>query len=280
MVVPARDEEAVVGRCLETLRVGVPQDAFELVVVCNGCSDRTAGVARAHGARVLETSRAGKAHALNLGDAAVTTFPRFYVDADVEVTGGALAAVADVLRSGQALAASPRPRFDLRGASMASRAYHAIWTRLPYVRESHVGSGAIGLSEAGRRRFDRFPDAIADDFFVYHLFAPHERQTVESCSHTVRAPRTARALVRRKSRVRAGNAQARRLGLVPSSASRPRRAAWLGVVARHPWLLPAAPVYAAISFASALGAWRKTREGALHVWERDETSRREQAVWP
>jgi len=55
VVVPARDEEALVGPCVAALRVAaarvpVPVDVF---VVADRCRDATAAVARAAGARVL-----------------------------------------------------------------------------------------------------------------------------------------------------------------------------------------------------------------------------------
>jgi glycosyltransferase involved in cell wall biosynthesis len=270
IVIPAHDEEAVLGRCLAALRVGAPPDAFEVVVVCNGCRDRSAEVARRAGVVVLETAERGKPAALNLGDAAATAFPRFYLDADVEVTGAALADVARVLSSGRALAAAPCLELDYAGVSLASRAYHAVWRRLPYVRERHVGSGVVGLSAEGRRRFDRFPDAIADDLFLYHLFAPHERLTVASATFTVRPARTLAELVRRKTRVHAGNAELRGRGLAPHAGT---QTAWVRVVLARPWLLPCAPVYLGVSLASQLRARRKLRSGALGVWERDESSR-------
>ena len=279
VVIPAHNEEAVLGRCLDALRSGARPGAFATVVVCNGCTDRTADVARRAGVAVLETPRPGKAGALNAGDAAVSGFPRFYVDADVRVTGGSLLAVAEVLRSGGALAAAPRLEVDLTGASRPVRDYYRIWMRLPYVASGHVGSGVVGLSEQGRGRFDRFPEAIADDCFLYSLFAPGERRTVPGAAFTVFPARAARDLVRRKSRVDAGNVELRRRGLLPDGAGGGAatsvfgRADWLRVVRADPRLAAGAPAYAVISGAAKLLARRKLRRGDLSSWERDESSR-------
>ena len=54
-------------------------------VVANACTDRTAEIAREAGVRVVEISTPGKANALRLGDAECVTFPRIYVDADIEL---------------------------------------------------------------------------------------------------------------------------------------------------------------------------------------------------
>jgi len=49
VVVPARDEEQRIGRCLRALgrQRGVAPDAYEIVVVLDRCSDETAAAARA-----------------------------------------------------------------------------------------------------------------------------------------------------------------------------------------------------------------------------------------
>ena len=67
-LVSAHNEEALIGECVGSL-VGVeyPADRLQVVVIANNCSDRTAEMARAAGARVLERSdpvREGKPHAL------------------------------------------------------------------------------------------------------------------------------------------------------------------------------------------------------------------------
>src|SRR4051794_9821734 len=88
IIVPAHNEAATIGRCLRALTEGGRPGEFEIVVVCNGCTDRTAAEARRfvpRGVTVLETDAASKVHALNLGDAAAHAFPRLYVDADVVI---------------------------------------------------------------------------------------------------------------------------------------------------------------------------------------------------
>jgi glycosyltransferase involved in cell wall biosynthesis len=46
IVIPAHNEEAVIARTLATLlRTAMPRE-FEVIVVCNGCSDRTAETVR------------------------------------------------------------------------------------------------------------------------------------------------------------------------------------------------------------------------------------------
>lgn len=42
--------------------------------------------------------------------------------------------------------------------------------RLPTVEDALIGSGVYAMTGAGRARFDRFPEVIADDLFARNLF--------------------------------------------------------------------------------------------------------------
>ena len=147
-------------------------------MVCNGCSDNTAEISRGFGkaVRVIETKVPSKTYALNLGDGAVDSFPRLYIDADVILTPESVRKVASVLESGAAHAAAPRPvDVFLPGTQWAVRAYYRFWGALPYIQEGMIAAGAYALSREGRARFKDFPEVIADDGYVRLLFGPHER---------------------------------------------------------------------------------------------------------
>lgn len=70
VVVPAHDEEAVLGATLESLAaLDYPEHLRRIVVVADNCSDRTAEIAMARGADVLvrdDAERRGKGYALAL----------------------------------------------------------------------------------------------------------------------------------------------------------------------------------------------------------------------
>src|SRR5436305_10679684 len=99
VIIPAHDEETTIGRCLEGLLADAREDEFEVIVVCNGCTDRTADVARSfeRGATVIEIDRASKYLALRAGENHASGFPRFYIDADVITSAQAVRDVAAVL---------------------------------------------------------------------------------------------------------------------------------------------------------------------------------------
>jgi glycosyltransferase involved in cell wall biosynthesis len=281
VVIPAHDEEAVVGRCLSALVGHARPGELEVAVVCNGCTDSTAEVARRfkNGVRVIETRVASKTHALNLGDAAVTGFPRYYIDADVELPLESLRRIAGRL-DGDVLAAAPSMAPDLSDSSWPVRAFYAIWTRLPCTREGMIGCGVYVLSERGRRRFGTFPDVVADDGFVRMHFAPQERARVDDAPVRVVPPATLSELVRVKARSRMGGFElARRYpALVAGARGRRGLADALRVVAVRPWLWPHACVYLWVNVRARMLARRRLARRAAYVWDRDASSRRAGAV--
>src|SRR5437763_9740470 len=55
MLIPAYNEETLIGRLLENLgRLDYPRSRFDIYVVADNCDDRTAALARSLGARVYE----------------------------------------------------------------------------------------------------------------------------------------------------------------------------------------------------------------------------------
>src|SRR5215470_15785191 len=106
IVVPAHNESSVIARTLQPWVDGQGSEDVSVVVVCNGCSDETAAIARRFGptVRVIESEIASKTHALNLGDQISSSFPRIYVDGDVLITLDAIRALASRLERGDVLA--------------------------------------------------------------------------------------------------------------------------------------------------------------------------------
>lgn len=275
VVMPAHNEEAVIGRALRGMLAG-SQGRIEVVVVANGCRDSTAELARVagHGILVIDIAQASKIAALNAGDAAAAVFPRAYVDADIEVDAAALLALATALRTGPALVASPSLRLDLDAANRWVRAYYSIWQLSAYRHGGHIGSGIYALSAEGRARFPAFPPVIGDDRYVQGLFAETERLTLSDHFFTVRPPRTIRALIARGGRIAAGNQQLRNAGLagsVPSVGSSFREL--VGRVVRRPALWPAFALYCVVQLSTRRRATARLGTQDELVWTRDETSR-------
>ena len=202
VIIAAYDEEAVLGATLDALRDDAPE--AEVIVVPNGCSDRTADVARSRsGVRVIELAHGSKPHALNAGDAVATTYPRIYLDADIRVPRGAIDALVRALEQPGVLAAVPARRLDVEGRPWMVRAHSRVHERLPVFRDGLFGRGMIAVSEAGRSRFGSFPDMVADDLFLDSQFTSRERAHVDDVAVTVQTPTTTRELLDRLERVTA-----------------------------------------------------------------------------
>jgi glycosyltransferase involved in cell wall biosynthesis len=275
VVIPARNEEAVLPRALTALTKGAAPGELEVIVACNGCSDRTREIAEAWGSpvRAVESAVASKAAALRAGDREARSFPRVYLDADVVLSLESLRALGRALEAAPPRVASPRLVVDVERSRWLVRAYYAIWTRLPYHRDGLIGSGVYAVSAEGRRRFDTFPDVISDDGWVRLQFTPEERLSVADAEFRIVAPRTLGALLRVKLRSQKGAIQLlKRFPDLARNEQRNYRGA-LGQILTQPRLWPAALVYAGVLGLTKLWGHWLNRRGDLAAWERDETSR-------
>jgi glycosyltransferase involved in cell wall biosynthesis len=275
VIVPAHNEGRVIRRTLDALLEGGCPGELDVVVVCNGCADDTAAVARSFGGcvRVIETEVPSKTHALNLGDRAATGFPRVYLDGDVVLPGESLWRLVDHLRAPGGLATAPHVRWDLRGASLAVRAFYAIDGRLPSSKLGIGGTGVYAVSAAGRARFGEFPNVTADDMFVRAHFKPHERRPTPAAYSIVTAPKKLAGVIAIKTRGQYGNYElAARLPSLDHDAGVRNRPVLLRLLLR-PHLWPALAVYGYAKAAAKLRAARRFRAGRGLAWERDDTSR-------
>jgi GT2 family glycosyltransferase len=83
VVIPARNGEHSLPPLLESLTAQtLPANRFEVIVVENGSTDRTAAVAAAHGARVVREHFANRSHARNAGVRAARAQAIAFTDAD------------------------------------------------------------------------------------------------------------------------------------------------------------------------------------------------------
>ncbi|TDD11498.1 glycosyltransferase [Nonomuraea deserti] len=220
VVIPAHNEESVVAEGLDLLLAGTAPGEFDVVVVANACTDRTARAAARPGVRVLETATPGKAHALRLGDAACATFPRVYLDADVRIDAASVRALAAAAAPPGVLACAPAPEWDLSGTGPVVRRVHRVHDRLIAPGRALAGVGVYVLDERGHGRAFPLPDVISDDGWVDGCFTGDERVVVARARSVVRPARTVRAHLRRRVRVRQGNRQLAELG-VPARPLRP-----------------------------------------------------------
>jgi cellulose synthase/poly-beta-1,6-N-acetylglucosamine synthase-like glycosyltransferase len=267
VVLAAYDEETCIRAKIENcLALDYPPERLEVVLGCDGCTDRTAEIARHAGrgrVRVVELSpRQGKASVLGRlvpaasGDVVVLT------DANVTLHPGAIRALARRFRDPAVGAVVGRLRFRTRRGE-SEGIYWAYETFLKYL-EGKLGAviGANGGIYAIRRiLFGRLPaDTVTDDFAVPARIAvrgwrvPFEPDALAWED----APEDSRQEFGRRARIGAGNWQAlRRLpdlldpraGFVSFAFLSHKLLRWLG-----PFLLVAALVSNVAAVAAAPGA--------------------------
>ncbi|MRJ76492.1 glycosyltransferase [Aeromicrobium sp. SMF47] len=272
IVIPAHDEERVIGRTLGALLDG--SGRFDVVVVCNGCTDRTADVARSMGpaVRVLEIAEASKIAAVRAGNAATDVFPRVHLDADVEVSGADVVRLVEALDDDGVLATAPRRLVPREGCHPLVRWYLDVWEQLPQVADGLFARGVIALSRPGQDRVDALPRVMSDDLAISDAFAAHERRVVDTATVIVRPPRTVGDLLRRRVRVATGNAQATAVGVRRAGSA--TGLSTLGQIVRdRPALAPRVIVFLAVTVVARARARRLVRSGDFTTWHRDESSR-------
>lgn len=269
VIIPAHNEEAVIRHTLATLLADSRPHEFEVLVVCNGCSDRTAEVAASGFADVLvlELEQASKTAAINAGLRRARGNVTLLLDADIELQTNSARDLAQAVLCPGIEVAIGHMDVDMQGASFLVRSFYSVWMEHPYLRKGKFAA-AIALSRKGVARIGTMPEVIADDTYLRRLFPSDRVAVVESVRFCVRAPRTLEALVRVRSRSYRGT---RQLASYPSTAERRSHEA-LGLLRQllmNPKLWPSIPVYYAITLASRGLSFRN----AGPRWERDLTTR-------
>ncbi|KAF0652004.1 exopolysaccharide biosynthesis protein, WecB/TagA/CpsF family [Cyanobium sp. Copco_Reservoir_LC18] len=189
IIIPAHNECAVIDRTLEGLDQLIAAGTVEVIVVPNGCTDDTADRARSHrGVKVVELNKGSKVAALNLGDAHATSWPRLYLDADIEVNQEALAQAVSVLAGDGIHTARPAFVWNLEGASPLTRAYYRARWRMPSMTTAIWGAGVYGLSQAGHKILGEFPMLTGDDLLVERTFPPGRKYIASGPAVRVRMP--------------------------------------------------------------------------------------------
>jgi len=261
VVIPAHNEQALLGACLSAV-VGDSRGLdLRVVVVANGCDDATAAVARAVGedaARstdveviVVELPVAAKPAALNAANDHLRGGPVVYLDADTVLTPGTLRALLAAMEAAAGpIMVGPRPIL-VRPGDRLSRGFAAVWSRLPSVAGDVIGGGCYAVNAQGRRRWSAFPDLIADDGYVRSLFTRDERTVVDGGGFLLVLP-AGPELSRVLARWRQGNAE---LGGSASPAAGGHRNA--RVVLAAPGLWRHVPAFLWVQAASRLHRRRR-----------------------
>lgn len=178
VVIAARNEEKNISARIENLLAQeYPRDLLEIIIVTDGCSDRTAELARLHagpGLQVLECATpVGKATALNIGVAAATRDIVVFADARQSFSPNAIAELVSVFHDA-AVGAVSGELILVQGAEIGEvhEGVGLYWQYEKLIRrsESAIASvvGATGSIYAVRRELyvPLAPNTLLDDFLV------------------------------------------------------------------------------------------------------------------
>lgn len=273
VIVPAHNEANVIRRCLDSLKQQAGIDT--LIVACNGCTDNTADIVRNEypEAICLDIAKPSKVNALNEAEQYISSWPVFYIDADVQLSAQAITQIRDGMQQQNILLAAPEPHIDTRHSSWLVKQYYRMWLQLPYIRDGVVATCSYVISEQGHQRFERFPDIINDDGFVRCQFDRHERKNIVGTQVFITAPRNLASLIKIKTRARLGNMQLAAAQLCTRAETKPYASILRGKLLSRDAV--SAFIYLCIaSFIRLRAAWQ-FRHLESYTWEKDQTSRQE-----
>lgn len=276
IIIPAHNESAVIGRSLELLLRDAADGEFDIIVVCNGCTDDTFAVASnfAPRVRVENLSTPGKTGALNRGDEIATTFPRVYLDADIDLSTDHVRRLIATLDTPEPRVAAPKSHMHTGDRPWFIRSFYRAWQRTEFMQSNAVGNGVYAMNAAGRARFDTFPNITADDLFVYALFSQDERICPKDVKAGLHTPMRLADLFRVRRRVYYGNAEMARTENAPADPSNSRNSAVsLLRASKTPKELFDAVVYLGVNTAAKVSAKRQLRSKRPPAWDRDLSSR-------
>lgn len=146
VIIPAHNEEAYLEQTLTALR-RQRYPRYEVIVVANGCTDRTADVARSRCHRLVVLSQKGLGVSRNLGARMASGDLLIFLDADTLLTSGALGSIVKKFSRRDAAA-------TLRGRPDTNRfAYHLIYFLKNFTHRFHLHGGSSGVIICWKKHF-------------------------------------------------------------------------------------------------------------------------------
>jgi glycosyltransferase involved in cell wall biosynthesis len=269
VIIPAYNEERVIGKLLESLQSGVENNCFRVVVACNGTRDNSIDYIRNKYPMVtcLDINKASKANAINEAEKINMGFPRIFIDADIVISTSSVEKIIDYINQidGPAVVA-PRGKINTSLSDTLVRSYYSAWTKTIFYLEYGFGSGVYALNKKARSTFECFPEIIADDGFVREVVNHNQFYVCEHAESLVEAPRKVIDLLNIKIRSKLGNAQLINLGLIKNKITEKKRflskVGFLNVF-----------VYIVVSYFAKRGAEKKIKDLSEYSWQRDESTR-------
>lgn len=269
VIIPAHNEEAVIQRTLDALLKTANRGDFEVIVVCNGCRDRTAQIAGIgfDNVAVLELENASKTAAINAGLRQAKGSTTLLLDADIELATESARALARAVGDPGIEVAIGHMDVDTIGTASLVKAFYRVWMEHPYLKNGKFAA-AIALSREGVTRIGSMPNITADDTYLRQLFPQDRVSVVSNVNFKVRAPRTLSSLLRVRSRSYRGTRELAQLSSAGHTHSAEARGLLRNVL-QKPGLWPYLPAYLGITLTARALSYRDSGSR----WERDLTTR-------
>ena len=277
IVMPVHNEAGRLAEVLAPVQKVIRDKKWQAVIICNGCTDDSAAIARSFDAfTVLESEIPSKVCALNLGDQHAKFGARIYMDSDLTITSRDLMALGEHLVVEKSVLVSPVMRVEVSGSSWLVRKFHEFWTRLP-AYEARTG-GLYGLSAKGRDRFGEFPELNADDGYVRSLFHEGEFIKVPDIVFSSFAPRSLSGLLAIRRRAKQGNKILQDFNDGRLGAKQNQIGDVFALMVTSPRFAVAGLVFLGITLWVQIQLRIQKGMGREPSWERDESSRKRSAA--
>jgi len=277
IIIPAYNEETFITKTLVTLLGDDNLNNIELLVICNGCNDQTFSKTQSFinanalslkykkiDFLLLETAKASKTNALNIGINNSHALIKVLMDADIQICGKDVNLLINELKNKKLEAISPRVKFSFDKSSFLVRQYYRV-ASLSFYNVNTRLSNVIALSEAGINKITPLPNVVADDEYIRRQFSENERSVSQHCYLIFLCAKTLKDLIQVLTRVERGNVQLNRYYKVRHSEKAKQGYYKLPIL--H------FPTFILIKFIVKIRARIQFSQGRINQWERDESNR-------
>jgi glycosyltransferase involved in cell wall biosynthesis len=277
VIIPAYNEETLINETLNYLLSDDYLSNIEILVVCNGCYDKTYENVN----RYIEENQsslneksitllvtlieeASKTNAINIGVIKTVAGIKILLDADIEMTGQGIETLVDELIERDLKGLTPKITFLYQHSNFFVRQYYNIASQSFYNAKYRL-SNVIALSPEGVSTIGTLPKVIADDEYIRRLFSDSEVSISGNCAYNFICSKTLGSLLQVLTRVERGNIQ---LAKLPHKFKGTTK-----VKGYHSFSILSFPFFIIIKLLIKIRAKFQLARGHIFQWERDESNR-------
>jgi len=136
-IIPCYNEEAHIKDCIRSIRRHVWYVPYEIIVVDNNCTDRTAEIAEEELAKVVKETRKGVVFARQAGYEAATGWLIANIDADSKITDGWVWEALSMLSNHDTVAVTGPLKYE--GAGFGLRIMTKLYYLVAKLSNDHIG---------------------------------------------------------------------------------------------------------------------------------------------